>query len=208
LKQKSAIFLKIFTNILMEDAELYFKLGWEHIISWNALDHIIFILALVSIYIIGDWKKVLILITAFTIGHTITLGLSVYDVIKLKSQWVEFLIPCTIIITAVSNLFITDFNVKSLRLNYFAALFFGLIHGLGFANSIRFMLAGNQEIIIPLAGFNIGLEAGQIVIVIIILLFSYLLISLLRVNRKLWVVTLSVIAFTVALKLAAERWPL
>ena len=192
----------------MNDIQLYFSLGWQHIIGWGALDHILFITALTAIYILKDWKKVLILITAFTIGHSLTLALSVYDVIRFSSKWVEFLIPCTIIATAIFNFFLKDFTNKSLRLNYFLALFFGLIHGMGFANSIRFMLAGGQKIALPLLRFNIGLEAGQVMIVTIILLCSTLVISFLKVPRKTWMLSLSIIAFTLALKIIVERIPL
>lgn len=191
----------------MEDVRFYFDLGWQHIISWDALDHILFITALAAIYILKDWKKVLILITAFTIGHSLTLALSVYDVIRFNGKWIEFLIPCTIIATAIFNFFLKDFSYKSLRLNYFLALFFGLIHGMGFANSIRFILASDQKIALPLLSFNVGLEVGQIIIVSVILLISYLIITLFKVPRKVWVLVLSVIAFTVALKLAIERLP-
>jgi hypothetical protein len=191
----------------MEDVRFYFDLGWQHIISWSALDHILFITALAAIYALHDWKKVLLLVTAFTIGHSLTLALSVYDIIRFSSKWIEFLIPCTIIATAIFNFFLKDFNYNSLRLNYFLALFFGLIHGMGFANSIRFMLASDQKIALPLLSFNIGLEAGQIAVVTIILLISYLVTSILKAPRKVWMMTLSVIAFTVALKMAIERLP-
>ncbi len=190
----------------MDDINLFFALGWEHIISINALDHILFVTALSAIYIFKDWKKVLILVTAFTIGHSLTLALSVYDVIRVNDNLVEFLIPVTIFITAVFNLFQKNFTPKSLQLNYFFALFFGLIHGMGFANSIRFMLAKNESIGLPLLSFNIGLEAGQIVIVFIILLLSYLLITVLKAPRKVWVYVLSSIAIIVSLKLIFERW--
>jgi|ERR1035437_921971 hypothetical protein len=192
----------------MEDVKLYFDLGWHHIISWSALDHVLFISALAAVYILKDWKKVLILVTAFTIGHSLTLVLSVYDVIRFSNKWVEFLIPCTIIATAIFNFFLKDFTYKSLRLNYFLALFFGLIHGMSFANSIRFMLASDQTIALPLLSFNIGLEVGQIAVVTIILLICYLSISILKVHRKVWMLLLSVIAFGVALKMAVERWPI
>ena len=192
----------------MEDVKLYFDLGWHHIISWSALDHILFISALAAVYILKDWKKVLILVTAFTIGHSLTLVLSVYDVIRFSNKWVEFLIPCTIIATAIFNFFLKDFTYKSLRLNYFLALFFGLIHGMSFANSIRFMLASDQTIALPLLSFNIWLEVGQIAVVTIILLICYLSISILKVHRKVWMLLLSVIAFGVALKMAVERWPI
>ena len=122
----------------MSDFSFYFRIGWQHIIGRDALDHQLFILALAAIYVIKEWKQVLILVTAFTIGHSITLFLSVFEIIKINSNWVEFLIPCTIIFTAITNLFLKKFTTKTIRINYFLALFFGLIHGLGFANTIRF----------------------------------------------------------------------
>jgi hypothetical protein len=148
----------------------------------------------------------LILVTAFTIGHSLTLALSMYDVIRINNNLVEFLIPVTILITAVFNFFQKDFSHTSLELNYLFALFFGLIHGMGFANSIRFMLANNESIGIPLLSFNVGLEVGQIVIVSIILLLSYLLITPLKAPRKVWVYLLSSVALIVSLKMIVERF--
>src|SRR5476649_420565 len=110
----------------MSDFAFYFKLGWEHIISKDALDHQLFILALACVYTIKDIRKVLILVTAFTIGHSLTLALSVYDVIRFPSKWVEFLIPCTIFITALNNLFQVNYADKSAKINYYLALSFGL----------------------------------------------------------------------------------
>jgi hypothetical protein len=190
----------------MNDLAFYFQEGWHHIISLDALDHQLFILALSAIYLIKDWKQVLVLVTAFTIGHSLTLALSVYDLIRINSNWVEFLIPCTIMITAVFNFFQKNFDRKSLRLNYFLALFFGLIHGMGFANTIRFMLASDQKIGWSLFGFNVGLEAGQIAVVSIILLLSYLFVNKLHLKRRWWVLILSSIAFLIALKMAVVRF--
>ena len=191
----------------MSDFKFYFGLGWEHILSWEALDHLLFITALATIYILKDWKQVLILVTAFTIGHSVTLVLSVLDVIRFPSRWVEFLIPCTIVITAISNLFQKKFTPKSIRINYFLALFFGLIHGMGFANTIRFMLAKDQSLGWGLFGFNVGLEAGQIVAVTIILVSTFILMNLLKINRREWVIFLSAGIFSLALKMALERLP-
>ena len=192
----------------MQDLGFYFDMGWHHIIAWGALDHILFILALSAIYLIGNWKQVLVLVTAFTIGHSLTLALSVYDVIRANDRWVEFLIPCTIIATALFNFFQKDYQPRSLRLNYFLALIFGLIHGLGFANYIRFMMARDQSMGWSLFGFNIGLEAGQIVVVLVILLLSYLAVNIFMLKRKWWVWGLSGIALCVAVKMSWERWPM
>ena len=188
----------------MQDFAFYFKLGWQHIISLDALDHLLFILALSAIYLLSNWRQVLVLVTAFTIGHSLTLALSVYKILAVNDSLVEFLIPCTIIITAVFNFFQKDFTPKSLRLNYFLALFFGLIHGLGFANTIRFMLVKNQGIGWSLFSFNIGLEAGQIVVVMCILLLSFLIVNKGQAKRKWWVWALSGVAFCIALKMVVE----
>ena len=191
----------------MQDLGFYFELGWQHIIAWDALDHLLFVLALSAIYLIGNWRQVLVLVTAFTIGHSLTLGLSVYNIVSIKDKWVEFLIPCTIIVTAVLNLLEKNYEPKSLRLNYFLALFFGLIHGLGFANYIRFMISKHESMGWSLFGFNIGLEAGQIVVVTGILCLSYLLVNKAGFRRKWWVLSLSMIALSIAFKMAWDRFP-
>lgn len=192
----------------MSDFNFYFGLGWEHIMSWDALDHLLFIAALAAIYLLKDWKQVLILVTAFTLGHSLTLALSVMDVFRFPSNWVEFLIPCTIVVTAISNLFQKKFTPKSIRINYFLALFFGLIHGMGFANTIRFMLANDQSFGWGLFGFNVGLEAGQIVVVSTLLLVTQVLINIVKINRREWVIFLSAAIFSLALKIVIERLPI
>ncbi|HEY0732284.1 MAG TPA: HupE/UreJ family protein, partial [Chitinophagaceae bacterium] len=154
-----------------------------------------------------DWKPVLILVTAFTIGHSITLALSTMNLVVISSLLVEFLIPLTIVITAVANLFQRNFTNKTIRINYFLALFFGLIHGLGFANTLRFILAEDQNLGWALFGFNVGLEAGQIIVVLIILLLAELTIRILKVNRRDWVLFISAGTFALALKMALERIP-
>jgi len=191
----------------MSDFTFYFRLGWEHIMSWDALDHLLFIAALAAIYLLKDWKQVLILVTAFTIGHSLTLALSVLDVFRFPADWVEFLIPCTIVITAISNLFQKQFTAKSIRINYFLALFFGLIHGMGFANTIRFMLAKDQSMGWGLFGFNVGLEAGQIVVVTTLLLVTQALITGCKINRREWVIFLSGAIFSLALQITLTRLP-
>jgi len=191
----------------MQDFTFYFGIGWEHIISWDALDHLLFITALAAIYLLKDWKQVLILVTAFTIGHSITLVLSVLDIVRFPDNWVEFLIPCTIVVTALTNLFQKNFSPKSVRINYFLALIFGLIHGMGFANTIRFMLAEDQNIGMGLFGFNVGLEVGQILVVLIILLVAFIFMNILKINRREWVIFLSAGVFSLSLKIALERLP-
>ncbi len=189
----------------MSEFGFYFGLGWEHIMSTDALDHILFVLVLAAIYVLNDWKQVLVLVTAFTIGHSITLVLSTLNIVKIKTELVEFLIPCTIVFTAITNIFQKSFTHKAIRINYLLALFFGLIHGLGFANTLRFMLARDQNLGWALFGFNVGLEAGQIVIVVLILLLAHLLMKFFKVPRRDWVLFISAGVFSLALKMAIER---
>lgn len=191
----------------MHDFQMYFKLGWEHIISWDALDHQLFILTLVAVYSYKDLKKILILVTAFTIGHSLTLALSSLDLVRIPSKWVEFLIPLTIVITALDNILLRGKEKNLMQLNYYLALFFGLIHGLGFANTARMMLAKEQSIFIPLLGFNIGLEVGQIAGVILILIIMFIMLNIFRINKKDWIMFISSGVFALALKMAIERIP-
>ena len=191
----------------MQDFLFYLQLGWEHIISKDALDHQLFILALIAIFSFRDWKKVLILVTAFTIGHSLTLVLSALDVFRFPSDWVEFLIPCTIVFTALDNIIFSKNEKKLIQLNYYLALLFGLVHGMGFANSVRMMLASEQDITLPLFGFNVGLELGQIVVVAIALFLHYIFSEVLKLSNKIWIYIISVPIFIFALKMALERIP-
>ncbi len=191
----------------MQDFLFYLQLGWEHIISKDALDHQLFILALIAIFSFRDWKKVLILVTAFTIGHSLTLVLCALDVFRFPSDWVEFLIPCTIVFTALDNIIFFKNEKKLIQLNYYLALLFGLIHGMGFANSVRMMLASEQDITLPLFGFNVGLELGQIVVVAIALFIHYIFSEVLKLSNKIWIYIISVPIFIFALKMALERIP-
>lgn len=187
----------------MQDFIFYLKLGWEHIISFDALDHQLFILALIAAYSFRDLKRLLILVTAFTIGHCITLVLASFDIISIKNSWVEFLIPCTIVITAFDNIL---FKGKH-KYQYYFALFFGLIHGMGFANSARMMLAKEQNITVPLLGFNIGLELGQIMMVIMILMIFTILSKITKLTQREWLLITSSAAAALALQMAIERIP-
>lgn len=189
----------------MNDFKLYFETGWSHIISIDATDHILFIIALAAIYSVTHIKEVLILVTAFTIGHSLTLALSVMEIIRFNSRWIEFLIPVTIVITAIYNLFRKK-NIH-LGLNYFLALFFGLIHGMGFASSIKFMLAKDQNIALPLASFNLGIEAGQIVLVILILVLQFIFVEKAGLKERVWIRVISFIPLIWGAWMAVNRLP-
>ncbi|WP_184165956.1 HupE/UreJ family protein [Chryseobacterium shigense] len=191
----------------MQDFLFYLNLGWEHIISLDALDHQLFVLALIAVYSYNDWKKILVLVTAFTIGHSITLALSILDVFRVPSAWVEFLIPLTIVLTSLDNIFMKNKKQTLMRANYYLAAIFGLIHGMGFANTARVMIAKSQSIAMPLLGFNTGLELGQIVIVTAILIALFILLNLFKVNKKDWILFVSSGVFALSLKMTLERIP-
>ena len=191
----------------MQDFLFYLKLGWEHIISIDALDHILFVLALAAVYSFNDLKKLIILVTAFTIGHSITLVLSVFNILRVPSEWVEFLIPLTIVITALDNILMRNHQKTLMSMNYYLALFFGLIHGMGFANLARMTLAKEQSLAIPLLGFNIGLELGQIAVVLAILVILFILLNIFKVNRKDWILFISSAVFALSLQMTLERIP-
>ncbi|GMQ25671.1 HupE/UreJ family protein [Algoriphagus sp. oki45] len=188
----------------MSSFELYFKLGLQHILDINGFDHILFVLALCAVYVARDWKKILILVTAFTIGHSLTLALATFNVVKVRSDVIEFLIPVTIAITALVTLFKPKPSTgKGISLNYLFAGFFGLIHGLGFSNYLKELLGKEASIWQPLLAFNIGLEVGQIVIVASFLLLTSLL-HLAGVNRKDWTLIVSAFVLGIACMLMLE----
>jgi ABC-type antimicrobial peptide transport system permease subunit len=192
----------------MTEFHLYFDLGRDHILDYaNGYDHILFVVALCALYLLKDWKKILILITAFTVGHSITLALSTLEIISIKAELIEFLIPLTIFITAVSNIFRQEENQStgSLQLNYAYALFFGLIHGLGFSNYLKSILGKDESILTQLLAFNLGLEFGQIIIVFIFLLLSFILIDLLGRNRRDWKLIVSSAIAGIALVLMKDK---
>lgn len=191
----------------MQDFLFYLNLGWEHIISLDALDHQLFVLALIAVYSFSDLKKILILVTAFTIGHSVTLALSILDIVRVPSDWVEFLIPLTIVITAFVNMVMRNKKQSQNNIAYYLALFFGLIHGMGFANTARVMIAKSQSIAVPLLGFNIGLELGQIAIVFAILILLFILLNIFKVNKKDWILFVSSGVFALSLKMTLERLP-
>jgi hypothetical protein len=193
----------------MSEFALYFGLGRDHILDYkNGYDHILFVLALCAIYLVRDWKKILILVTAFTIGHSITLALATLQLISVKTELVEFLIPLTIFITSVSNLFRKEElgKGKRVQVNYVLALFFGLIHGMGFSNYLRAILGKDHGILSQLLAFNLGLEFGQIIVVGIFLGISFLLVDLLKVTRRDWKMVLSSAIAGVALILMKDRF--
>ena len=189
--------------------QLYFGLGKDHILDYaNGYDHLLFIIALCAVYLFRDWKKVLVLVTAFTIGHSITLALATLRLITVKDEWIEFLIPVTILVTALTNLFKLKedrVNSRPFPINYFYALGFGLIHGMGFSNYLRAILGESHSLAMPLFAFNVGLEVGQIVVVLIFLLIAFFVVELFGVSRRDWKMVISSAVGGIAFVLMKEN---
>ena len=195
--------------------QTYLEMGFDHISDIDAYDHILFLVALCAIYRLAEWKKILILVTAFTIGHSITLALAAFEVISFPSNIIEFLIPVTILITSLYNVLSTanlelegTFDRK-ITTNYAFALFFGLIHGMGFSNFLRAtIMPGQEEELVPqLLAFNIGVELGQLLIVGCILALSFVVLSIFRAKQREWTLFVSGAAAGVALLLMKDTWP-
>ncbi len=171
----------------MSEFQAYLTLGFDHITDPNGYDHILFVVALCAIYAFRDWKKVLVLVTAFTLGHSITLALSTLKIITYSSDVIELLIPITILITALSNFSENSLGEpKSPKLRYILAASFGLIHGMGFSNYLRSLLGEQESIVMPLFSFNLGLELGQLVIVAIALAIASFFVEVLKIKRLTW----------------------
>lgn len=190
----------------MDNFVLYFQMGLNHVLDFSAYDHILFLIVLAVVYSFNQWKKALWLITFFTIGHTITLGLAAYNVINVKIELVEFLIPVTIFITGLVN--VVRANKASTgkeKLNLFLALFFGLVHGLGFSNYFRLMIGKEEDKLMPLLEFALGIEASQVIIVLGILVIGTLLQSFFRVSKRDWVLVCSSIVIGFVIPMMIER---
>jgi hypothetical protein len=191
----------------MQDFTFYFQLGVDHILTPDAADHILFVTALCLRYLWKDWEKVVILVSAFTIGHSITLALSALRIIQYDTGWIEFLIPLTIAATCVNNIVQRQAGpAKKLPLIYFYALFFGLIHGLAFAGTLL-GLEGREGLVVNLLGFNLGIEVAQLVIVVLVMGLSYLVVQLAKIPRLWWLRGASVVILVFSLIWAFQRFP-
>jgi len=190
----------------MSEFWAYLLLGFEHISDITAYDHILFVVALCAIYRLAQWRSVVVLVTAFTIGHSLTLALAAMGIIPVNSELIEFLIPVTILLTCVYNVtnYAADFDRKSLRVKYALAAFFGLIHGMGFSNYFSMLLGKSQSIVKPLFAFNIGIELGQLIIVLLSLGAAYLAFNLLKIKQREWNLFISGAVAGMALMLIFE----
>lgn len=188
----------------------FLKEGLFHVLDWNAYDHVLFLIALVVVYDFKNWKKVLWLISLFTIGHTLSLILAAYKIVSISQYWIEFLIPVTIIITALMNVFFAKNAKKQAKTNtnLFFALFFGLIHGLGFSGYFKILIGGSTQKLIPLLEFALGIEIAQLIIVLAILIIGFIFQTIFRFSKRDWILIVSSIVIGMVLPMlkAAIFW--
>jgi hypothetical protein len=184
----------------------YFSMGFEHISDIKGYDHMLFIIILCSIYSVSDWKKVAILITAFTLGHSTTLALSALKIIITNAELIEVLIPVTILFTSIANLFHNPAeSQKNVSYNYFLALVFGFIHGMGFSNFFNALMGDSMNIIYPLFAFNVGLEVGQLLIVAVFFAVYSLLNKVFKIEQKSWILFISGMGAGISMIMILER---
>ena len=190
----------------MDDFTLYFKMGLHHVLDFSAHDHILFLIVLAVVFNFKQWRKVLWLVTLFTIGHSITLALSAFEITKIKVAVIEFLIPLTIFITGLVNIITINKTAKgNENINLLFALFFGLIHGLGFSNYFKMMVGREEDKLFPLIEFALGIEAAQIIIVLGILSIGTLILSVKKIKREYWILISSSIVILISIKMMFER---
>ncbi|KGO89695.1 HupE/UreJ family protein [Flavobacterium suncheonense] len=191
----------------MSEFLTYFNIGLRHVLDINAYDHVLFLIALVTPYAFKDWKRVLILVSLFTLGHTLSLLLSVYGIVIIKASLIEFLIPITILTTALFHLFTAGKSGKNESITFIAmvTLFFGIIHGLGFSNYFKAILPGNaSDKLVPLLEFALGIEAAQIIVVFVVLIISYIVQTFFRFSKRDWTLVMSAFVVGVVLPMIAE----
>lgn len=195
----------------MSDFLLYLEIGFRHILDLKAYDHILFLVAMTVPYAFKDWKKVLLLVTIFTIGHTLALFLALFGVVMIKSYLVEFLIPITILATAVYDLFTSGKSAKGANINIigFITLFFGVVHGLGFSDYFKSLISGSPtDKLLPAMEFALGIELGQIAVVLIMLILSYIVQHFFRLSKRDFTLVVSsfVIGVILPLIMGNEIW--
>jgi hypothetical protein len=189
----------------MEDLQFYFNLGLQHVLDWQAYDHLLFLIVLTITFSFKEWKNVVWLVTAFTIGHTFSLILSAYDIIYVKMKVVEFLIPVTIFITAAYNILSERRKTKNIIFTSIIAIGFGLIHGFGFSSYFKIMVDDVEEKLEPLIEFAIGIEFAQLLIVLAILIINYIGLNIFKRRKQDWILVISSIIIGIIIPMLLER---
>lgn len=193
----------------MQEFWFYIQLGLHHVLDVNAYDHILFLSALALPFTFKSWKNVLLLATVFTITHCLALVLSVYEIMLIEASWIEFLIPVTILCTAIYNLIDKEVQkgTKTIWFHALATGFFGLIHGFGFSNYFKMMIMGTEEKLGPLFGFAAGIEMSQVIIVLLVLVLAYVVQTMFQIKQSLFVIVGSILIMLITLPLLYQTFP-
>ena len=199
------------TQIIMSDFWIYFNIGLKHVLDIYAYDHVLFLLALTVPYDFKDWKRILLLVSLFTLGHSLSLLLSVFNILILKVNIVELLIPITILVTALYNLITSGKSSKKDSITFIGIItvFFGIIHGLGFSNYFNSILGGKPtDKFIPLTEFALGIECSQIIVVILALSLSFMVQTLFKFSKRDWTLTMSafIVGVVIPMIIQSEIW--
>ena len=192
----------------MEDFWLYLKLGFEHVLDWNAYDHILFLMVLVATYTFEQSQKIIWLVTLFTIGHVLSLALSAYNVLRIDEDLIEFLIPVSIIFTALYNIITASHHKKKSKpiFLFFITFFFGLVHGFGFSSYFNMLAQGTDELLLMLTQFAIGLELAQLLVVFVVLFLGFLTQNILRRSKRDWILVISALVLGMTIPILVENW--
>ncbi|WP_452599455.1 HupE/UreJ family protein [Pontimicrobium sp. MEBiC01747] len=189
--------------------ELWFNIqyGINHVLDINAYDHVLFLIVLTVPYLFKDWKRVFLLVTLFTVGHTLSLILATYGAVKVSASIVEFLIPVTILVVALFNVFTAGKGAQKEKVGvlFFSTLFFGLVHGLGFARELSILVGKNDNKIVTLLEFALGIEIAQIIIVFIVLFLGYLTQTVFRFSKRDWIMVVSAIVVGLVIPMLLNR---
>ncbi len=180
---------------MLENFWFNVEYGINHVLDINAYDHILFLIVLTIPYVFKDWKRVLLLVSMFTLGHTLSLVLAAYNVVSVNGKLVEFLIPITILIVALFNVFTAGKGAQREKVGvlFLTTLFFGLVHGLGFAREFQMLLGDTDNKLVLLLEFALGIEISQIIIVFIVLFLGYIVQTLFRFSKRDWIMVISAI---------------
>lgn len=195
----------------MSEFLIYFNIGLKHVLDITAYDHVLFLLALTVPYDFKDWKRILLLVSLFTLGHTLALLLSVFEIVVIKATIVELLIPITILITALFNIFTSGKSAKKDNITFiaFITIFFGIIHGLGFSNYFKSILSGGAtDKLLPLLDFALGIETAQIIVVLVALILPFIVQTLFRFSKRDWTLTMSafIVGVVIPMIIQSEIW--
>jgi hypothetical protein len=180
---------------MLEDFWFNVQFGINHVLDLNGYDHVLFLIVLSVPYLFKDWKRVLILVSVFTLGHTVSLLLGAYNIVKINDKLVEFLIPVTILVVAVYNVFTAERRAKVYKIGilFIATLFFGLIHGLGFAREFKMFIGNTENKLMPLLEFALGIEFAQLIIVFMAVFIGFLVQTIFRFSKRDWIMVISAI---------------